>query len=218
MTLEPYHARTPRPRRLAAARLQPRLAPGSESSVDRSSRAASALLPTEYAAPPERSLGRHAPLAWWDRSAREILEAPASPPGSRWAELHPRAVLWLKWVSLGVTLLTVFAVLTLFLVIRHFEADLPSVSELKGNYHPPQVTRVLARDGTVLAELFTERRTVVPIASLPRAREARRPRRGGRGLLRARGPQLLRHRCAPSSSTCAPGARGRAARPSRSRS
>jgi len=51
-------------------------------------------------------------------------------------------------------------------LVRHFEADLPSVDELK-TYQAPQVTRVLARDGTVLAELFTERRTVVPIASLP---------------------------------------------------
>jgi len=53
-----------------------------------------------------------------------------------------------------------------WLVVRHYEAGLPSVDELK-TYQPPQVTRVLARDGTVLAEIFTQRRTVVPIASLP---------------------------------------------------
>ncbi len=52
-------------------------------------------------------------------------------------------------------------------VVRHFEEGLPSITDLRGNYHPPQVTRVLARDGSLLAELFTERRTVVPIASLP---------------------------------------------------
>lgn len=57
--------------------------------------------------------------------------------------------------------------LVIWLVIRHYEADLPSISDLKGNYNPPQVTRVLARDGTLLAELFTERRTVIPIATLP---------------------------------------------------
>ena len=51
--------------------------------------------------------------------------------------------------------------------MRHFEEGLPSITDLRGNYHPSQVTRVLARDGSVLAELFTERRTVVPIASLP---------------------------------------------------
>jgi penicillin-binding protein 1A len=53
------------------------------------------------------------------------------------------------------------------LVVRHFESDLPDVSNLEATYHPPQVTRVLARDGTLLAELFTERRTVIPIDSLP---------------------------------------------------
>ncbi|HEX3772313.1 MAG TPA: PBP1A family penicillin-binding protein [Polyangiaceae bacterium] len=54
----------------------------------------------------------------------------------------------------------------LALVVRHYEAGLPAVSELK-TYQAPQVTRVLARDGTVLAEIFTQRRTVVPIATLP---------------------------------------------------
>jgi penicillin-binding protein 1A len=52
-------------------------------------------------------------------------------------------------------------------IVHHFEATLPPTPDLRGNYHPPQVTRVLARDGTLLAELYTERRTVVPIASLP---------------------------------------------------
>src|ERR1700679_1076719 len=54
-----------------------------------------------------------------------------------------------------------------WLVVRHFEEGLPSITDLRGNYHPPQVTRVLAPDGTLLAELFTERRTVVAIGSLP---------------------------------------------------
>ncbi len=53
------------------------------------------------------------------------------------------------------------------IVVEKLEQGLPSISDLRGSYHPPQVTRVLARDGSVLAELFTERRTVVPIASLP---------------------------------------------------
>ncbi|HEV3188930.1 MAG TPA: transglycosylase domain-containing protein, partial [Polyangiaceae bacterium] len=51
-------------------------------------------------------------------------------------------------------------------IVEHYESGLPSVSDLRA-YQPAQVTRVLARDGTVLAELFTQRRTVVPIASLP---------------------------------------------------
>ena len=54
----------------------------------------------------------------------------------------------------------------LWWMVRHYEAGLPGVADLK-TYQAPQVTRVLARDGTVLAELFTQRRTVVSIASLP---------------------------------------------------
>jgi penicillin-binding protein 1A len=53
------------------------------------------------------------------------------------------------------------------IIVKHYEAALPSVVELR-TYRPPQVTRVLARDGTtVLAELFTQRRTVVALSSLP---------------------------------------------------
>ena len=74
--------------------------------------------------------------------------------------------------ALSVALLTGLAIALLaaigaVLVVQHFEADLPSISDLKGNYNPPQVTRVLARDGTLLSEIFTERRTVVSIATLP---------------------------------------------------
>jgi len=52
------------------------------------------------------------------------------------------------------------------LVVHHFEAGLPAVADLRA-YQAPQVTRVLARDGSVLAEVFTQRRTVVPIGSVP---------------------------------------------------
>ena len=74
------------------------------------------------------------------------------------------------WVRrVGAALLIGLSVLSLSvaLVIRHYEQDLPSTSELK-HYRPPQVTRVLAHDGTLLGELFVERRTVVPIESIPK--------------------------------------------------
>jgi penicillin-binding protein 1A len=73
----------------------------------------------------------------------------------------------LKVLLAAGVVLAVLAALSVVLVVRHYEADLPSALDLKGNYNPPQVTRILARDGTLLAELFTERRTVVPIAALP---------------------------------------------------
>lgn len=106
-----------------------------------------------------------------DASIVELAKAKAA------AKLQPkpkepgrvRKLLW-KWTKRAALLAFVLAsagVLTVVLVIRHYEAGLPRITDLQGNYHPPQITRVLARDGTLLAELYTERRTVVPIESLP---------------------------------------------------
>jgi penicillin-binding protein 1A len=54
-----------------------------------------------------------------------------------------------------------------WLAVLHFEKGLPSVADTK-RYQPPQVTRVLARDGTtVLAELYTQRRTLVTAQAVP---------------------------------------------------
>jgi penicillin-binding protein 1A len=72
----------------------------------------------------------------------------------------------LKWLFILTVMAGLGAAVTLWQVLKRYEADLPSTDELK-NYHPPQVTRVLARDGTLLAELFTERRTVVGIDAIP---------------------------------------------------
>ncbi len=74
---------------------------------------------------------------------------------------------WTKRLSVASLVLAVGGTIATYLTIRHYEADLPGIGDLRGNYHPPQVTRVLARDGTLLAELFVERRTVIPIATLP---------------------------------------------------
>lgn len=35
------------------------------------------------------------------------------------------------------------------------------------NYRPPQVTRILARDGTLIGEIYTQRRTFIPYAEIP---------------------------------------------------
>jgi penicillin-binding protein 1A len=76
---------------------------------------------------------------------------------------------WLRWLERGVTLVLLLVgggLLAAVLVVRHYEADLPSTAELK-SYRPPQLTRILARDGSVLGELFVERRTIVHIAEIP---------------------------------------------------
>lgn len=49
----------------------------------------------------------------------------------------------------------------------YYGRGLPTVASLK-EYHPPQVTRVVDRNGRAIAELYTERRTVVPMSRIPR--------------------------------------------------
>jgi penicillin-binding protein 1A len=79
-----------------------------------------------------------------------------------------RLILALKIAGFSVLGLFIAAVLGAWLTIRHYSENLPSIGDLKGNYNPPQMTRVMARDGaTLLAEIFTERRTVISIAALP---------------------------------------------------
>ncbi|MFW5739833.1 MAG: penicillin-binding protein 1A [Myxococcota bacterium] len=94
----------------------------------------------------------------------------SKPPSPSSPAPHLASSLW-KWAKralLTLLVLVALASLGVFLTIRHYEADLPSTEEIKaGKYRPPQVTRVLARDGSLLTELFTQRRTVVPIESLP---------------------------------------------------
>jgi len=68
------------------------------------------------------------------------------------------------WATLAASVL---GVVTVMLVVRHYEAKLPTLDKVRKGYEPPQVTRVLSRDGTVLASLFTERRTVVKFEAIP---------------------------------------------------
>ena len=74
---------------------------------------------------------------------------------------------WTKRIVILAVVLSAAGAITLWLVLREYEKELPSTTELR-DYQPPQVTRVLARDGTLLAELFIERRTVVPFERIPK--------------------------------------------------
>ncbi len=98
------------------------------------------------------------PSARWTGRTMPTSDPPAEKPRRRWV--------WLKRAAVAALLLALAGVLAVVLVVRHFEADLPSIAELE-SYDPPQVTRVLARDGTVLGEVFLERRTLVPIDAIP---------------------------------------------------
>jgi penicillin-binding protein 1A len=75
---------------------------------------------------------------------------------------------WTKRLAIASAVLLIVAVVGGWLLIRHYEEGLPSVAELEKGYRPSQVTRVLARDGTTLAEIFTERRTIIKIEDVPR--------------------------------------------------
>lgn len=106
------------------------------------------------------------------RASESVRESQQSPPKKAEApstlRLRLRTVLrWLKRATLALAVVGVGCVLFALWYVRSVEAELPSVLDLKHSYKPPQVTRVLARDGSVLAELFTERRTLVTIESLP---------------------------------------------------
>jgi penicillin-binding protein 1A len=52
-------------------------------------------------------------------------------------------------------------------LFSYYSRDLPTVDALK-RYDPPQISRVVDRKGRVIAELFEERRTLVPLARVPR--------------------------------------------------
>lgn len=99
-------------------------------------------------------------------SPENVVLDRASAPGEGRRVL---CVLWrfFAWALLIVTVCAALAALAVVLIIRHYESGLPDVEQLRQGYRPPQVTRVLARDGTPLASLFTERRTVIAIADLP---------------------------------------------------
>lgn len=91
------------------------------------------------------------------------------PPGElaeRRAHRRRIARVWIQRALAVIALLLAGGALAAALVVRHYEVGLPSIAELK-SYNPPQVTRVLARDGTLLGELFVERRTLVPIDAIP---------------------------------------------------
>ncbi|MBX3258607.1 MAG: PBP1A family penicillin-binding protein [Labilithrix sp.] len=99
----------------------------------------------------------------------QLLEAePVGREASRARRILRGVEKWGLRLAIAALVLSALAVLAGWLLVRHYEEGLPSVAELERGYRPSQVTRVLARDGTTIAELFTERRTIVRVEELPR--------------------------------------------------
>jgi penicillin-binding protein 1A len=82
-------------------------------------------------------------------------------------EVSPQVARALKITGFALGGSVILALVAVSIVVDRYSEDLPSVEQLKSGYNPPQLTRVLARDGTVLADLFTERRTVVTFTEVP---------------------------------------------------
>ncbi|MCH9682658.1 MAG: PBP1A family penicillin-binding protein [Deltaproteobacteria bacterium] len=60
------------------------------------------------------------------------------------------------------------AVGTVVGVFWYYGRDLAEIDEQKlENYRPPQITRILARDGQLIGEMFTERRTFIEYEDIP---------------------------------------------------
>jgi penicillin-binding protein 1A len=100
------------------------------------------------------------------RVPSKVVRSPAVPKKPRRSILR-RAFRFLGRAFLVCLVLGLIGCAFLWSYVRELEATLPSIADVRASYKPAQVTRVLARDGSVLAELFTERRTVIPIGSLP---------------------------------------------------
>jgi penicillin-binding protein 1A len=97
--------------------------------------------------------------------AKPAPKGPSGPPGPP-APPRVRLAVWAKRIGVALLGLLVASAVCVFLVIRHYEADLPSIRGLKDR-NPPQVTRVVARDGQLLGEVFVERRTLIAINDVP---------------------------------------------------
>lgn len=94
-----------------------------------------------------------------NRSTEPWEPAPAK-AGFGW-----RRALW--WAAIAALVSGFIGAVVLFFIVRSYGADLPSVESLKAGYNPPQITRIVARDDTLLAAEFTERRTVIPLDQVP---------------------------------------------------
>lgn len=105
------------------------------------------------------------------RSSAPYLESP-SPMRQAWGDILGPLAAWPWKKSLLICMWLVLfgvacAVLGVAMLVNHYSRSLPDVSTLEQGYAPPQLTRVLARDGTLLADIFSERRTVVPFERIP---------------------------------------------------
>ncbi len=103
-----------------------------------------------------------------EKSGRTSTQRPGGPK----AKPSPKRSLatvwrWTRRVAITLVALALLGGLGLSGTLWYYGRDLPEVEALR-DYRPPQVTRVVDRDGELLGESWQERRTVVPIERVPR--------------------------------------------------
>src|SRR5512139_1012137 len=74
---------------------------------------------------------------------------------------------WGRLLLYAATSLAVVGILASLATYFYVAGNLPKVDSL-ADYRPPVVTRILSDNGTVIAELYDERRIVVPVTRMPR--------------------------------------------------
>ena len=155
------------------------------------------------------------PILAIDQSPRDSGEPVATAPSPRRRRRRQTRSLGLRllrWslLLLSPLLLGAAALVAVFYYFGH-DPNLPSPSGI-GDYRPPQITRVLDRDGNLIGEIGSEHRTVVPYAHLPKvliqavlaAEDADFFAHEGldyRGMARALFADLMRRKLAQGAST-----------------
>ena len=107
-----------------------------------------------------------------ERRTRASGDSPLRPrrPVGKVKPRRPRTPPWVRWVkriAILAAALVALGIVGLSAIFWYYGRDLPDVSALK-DYRPPQTTRVLDRNGKLVGEIYTERRTVVPREEIPR--------------------------------------------------
>lgn len=97
------------------------------------------------------------------------MDSPTASPPARQAYKPPR---WMKITALvlviGFVVGVVGSVVGLVGIFWYYGRDVEEIDEQAlRNYRPPQVTRVLDREGVLIGEIFTQRRTFVPYEDIP---------------------------------------------------
>ncbi len=113
----------------------------------------------------------HGAAAMTQRSARNKkretrkLQLEVQPPrsGAQWA------LVALKWGAIGGLALAAILSATLALLFWIYGRDpkLPKIGKLS-DYDPPQVSRVVTKDGAVIGEIYSQRRTFVGFDQIPK--------------------------------------------------